>query len=133
MRELTEEELKLAPEWATHYYAYSGGDILFECEYKNALYSEILGFMWREMLSTGICDRSEPLPKKPFDISEHKFSDSKLNFDGFSDGALVLSAEYEQWVGDLNGYSLEELPINVNKDDAIAIAKHFGLTAEDLK
>jgi hypothetical protein len=70
---------------------------------------------------------------KPFDITKHEFSDLKLNFDSFSDGALVLSVEYEQWGGDLNGYSLEELPINVSKDDLIAMCKALGVTGEDLK
>lgn len=70
---------------------------------------------------------------KEFDITKHEFSDSKLAFDGLSHGFLVLSAECDQWGGHLNGHSTEELFLSYNKQDAIAIAKALGVTAEDLK
>jgi len=55
-----------------------------------------------------------------FDISEHDWSDVYFDhIDG--EGDINLS---ESFCGDT---------FYISKHDAIAIAKHFGLTAEDLK
>ena len=64
---------------------------------------------------------------KEFDITQHEFSDSNITHDGDT-----LNITHEQWGGFLDGYSVETLYLEFNKQDAIAIAKHFNLTAEDL-
>lgn len=63
-----------------------------------------------------------------FDISEYEFTDSRLEHDGDN-----LIAEYEQFQGHPFGYTTEQMYLELSKQDAIAIAKHFNLTAEDLK
>ena len=61
--------------------------------------------------------------EKPFDITKHEFSDLNFKTKAYvSDGELIIGAsEYE-------------IPcFCANKNDAIAIAKALGVTAEDLK
>lgn len=55
-----------------------------------------------------------------FDITQHEWSDSDINCNKKSDHLMIESN------AGLSGFFLEEA-------DAIAIAKHFGLTAEDLE
>ncbi len=65
--------------------------------------------------------------KKPFDITEHEFSDSDLS--------VVKSDGGTMWVDIENG-SLDErcnASAMIIKQDAIAIAKALGVTGEDLK
>jgi hypothetical protein len=57
-------------------------------------------------------------PKKPFDISEHEFSDT-VGFVELANGELTLNC---------TGLNYIEL----YKDDAIVIAKVLGVTGEDL-
>ncbi len=117
MRDLTKEELKLAPDWATHYYAYADGDILFECDSKFALYDKGRGLMSPSEGCRGVCSESALLNRKPFDITEHEL---------FTSGILMkhkngkdLYVNYLMW--------------KLDKDRAIAIAKALGVTGEDLK
>lgn len=56
-------------------------------------------------------------PSKEFDISEHVFECKRFSIE---DGDVELE----------NGY--ETAFLTIDKDDAIALAKHFKLTAEDL-
>ncbi len=58
--------------------------------------------------------KSSLINRKPFDIIRHEVYDHISVFD--ADNLVVEDAK---WI--------------INKDRAIAIAKHFGLTAEDLK
>lgn len=51
-------------------------------------------------------------------IKEHEFSDGEVTIELNEDGCLWLCA---------TAYS------SINKRDAIAIAKHFDLTADDIK
>lgn len=55
---------------------------------------------------------------KLFDISEHEFYDCCVRFESINKHLLCLSAS--------NGYP------EINKQDAIAIAKALGVTGEDL-
>lgn len=53
------------------------------------------------------------------DLENHKFKDDTLMFDGCLDDTVFFDTE--------NTYFL------FNRNDIIAMAKHFKLTAEDLK
>lgn len=66
--------------------------------------------------------------EKPFDITQHEWSDERLSHDGDT-----LNVEYEFCSGQLDSYEVDFLNLELRKKDAIAIAKHFKLTAEDLK
>ena len=122
MRGLTEEELKLAPDWATHYYAYADGDILFECDTKCTLYIKGSGFMLKTEKCKGVCLESVPLNNKPFDINKHEFSDSDLSAT-IENGELSIGIELDSYIA----YS------KLNKSDAIAIARALDVTGDDLK
>lgn len=69
---------------------------------------------------------------KDFDITKYEFSDSKLAISHVFGDSLGLSAKYYQWSA-IHGYTPEYLILRVIKSDAIAIAKAWGVTAEDLK
>ena len=73
-----------------------------------------------------------PITLKPFDISEHEFSDYNITPEGVVNDCVDLSVAYDQWGGHMNGYSEEEKAIKINKQDAIAIAKALGVTGDDL-
>lgn len=128
MRELTEEELKLAPSWTTHYIVDSHDDVIYEST----------DLCWWEGLETPIDNytfdemRNAPITRKPFDISEHEFGDD-IEFDELLDEEITLAVSYEQWGGHINGYSTEYKLISISKEDTIAIAKVLGVTGEDLK
>ena len=60
-----------------------------------------------------------------FDIREHHFSDHNLSHDGDT-----LNLETEEW-----SYYYDanvSTDIQINREDVIALAKHFRLTQEDL-
>ena len=61
------------------------------------------------------------MSEKEFDIAQHEWSDSDIRYSHRSGEELYF---------DING---TQLPIFVDKQDAIAMAKHFKLTAEDLE
>ena len=69
MRDLTQQEIKSAPEWATHY---------FIAENYGIRWSNDSGYQWRgdefHSISHGGATRlqreSKPIPRKSFDISE---------------------------------------------------------------
>jgi len=127
MRELTEEELKLAPEWATHYFAYRDGDILFESDSKSTLYSSQLNGMLPVIETSGACSKSKLFRPSFCDASKYAFSDNRLSFSGGTFDACIDACDC------CDGTVAEVVNFDFNKDDAIAIAKHFCLTAEDLK
>lgn len=121
MRELTEEELKLAPCWATHYVIDCFDDAVYQSE----------KLCWWDSLSSplehgGMDEGAIIIPKKPFDIINHEWSDCRnLKCIGKDKGLETVIFK----VSVFNGLAFFDL----DKDDAIAIAKHFGLTAEYLK
>ena len=59
---------------------------------------------------------------KEFDIAEHEFFDDRLEHDGDT-----LNADYD------DGLTSATMYLDLRKKDAVAIAKHFNLTAEDLE
>ncbi len=61
---------------------------------------------------------TQPIPRKEFDISGYEFSDGDINIHN------AIGDRYELYV--------TSKCIELNKQDAIALAKHFKLTASDL-
>ncbi len=117
MIDLTEEELRLAPDWATHYFKDDHGDILFE---------STNGYQWASglKLKDRIIVRGYSVklskPIKPFDITKHEFSCSSFYSAELKGNAVILEGDYC-------------VNYEINKDDSIAIAKALGVTGEDLK
>ena len=120
MRELTEEELKLAPDWAYMYSITSNNNVRFHsdlmfCIFNGHVVSDIV-ISEPENFGTRL------LNKKPFDITKHKWIDGALCF-----GCVDCEGDIEISCTDVDG------EFYIARNDAIAIAKHFGLTKEDLK
>ena len=117
-RELTEEELKLAPDWAYMYSITSNNNVRFHsdlmfCIFNGHVVSDIV-------ISEPENFGARLLNKKPFDITKHKWSDCDIQCEVENDYIRFKSqSECDEFV--------------VEKGDVIAIAKHFGLTKEDLK
>ena len=112
MRDLTKEELELAPDWATHYMIDFGGVIY---ESKQFCWWYGMGEPLRNFTFND--ERNRPIPKS-FDINNYR---SPLMHDSeqpFAHMSLV------------DGLRVDGL---VNKDWAIAIAKALGVTGDDLK
>lgn len=64
---------------------------------------------------------SSPIPRKPFDIKSHVFSDSIANIKATNNaGASIVIDAFGEW-------------IDINKQDIINKFKALGLTVEDLK
>ena len=123
MRDLTEKELEKWPHWATHYRV-DESRILFESKDKWMEVGTKFPFISRgpfKQNSKLTKCREKPVleDKKPFDITQHEWSDSIADIEAESGDTLVLKF-HGSW-------------ISIDKDDAIAIAKHFNLTAEDLE
>ena len=123
MRELTEEELKLAPEWATSYAVDEDDDVLFFNKGKDKIQS-IDGANsfsigdYRYLMRLAFKSRKI---KKPFDITVYEFSDLEVGLADFNgDGIQINMVDGSR-------------PPILNKRDAIAIAKALGVTAEDFK
>lgn len=123
MRDLTEEELKLAPDWATHY-TKTGNQVTFfnELKVQSSLGGELDDIIYDN--NYGIESGDVRIPSKPFDITKHEFSDSSFQGGAYiaDDGDLVIRAS-----------KCEIACFCANKNDAIAIAKTLGATAEDFK
>ncbi len=112
MRDLTEEELKLVPEWASDY-SIDIDDTVVYCS-KEVCWWDGLS----EPMQNYVFKGDELRHIKPFDITKYGFSDSGVECCEIGVGILTL-------------YN-PELTTNINKDDAIAIAKALGVAAEDL-
>lgn len=65
-------------------------------------------------------ERNTPAAKKPFDISEHEFSDGDIDF-AFKNGKFLIEIDSDRGI-----YG------EIKKQDVIAIAKALGVTGEDL-
>lgn len=117
MRELTKEELELAPSWATHYSFGNNNSLWFEGKNRcatvenNKLNVVIVGM--------GINENSKPIPRKPFNIKKHVFSDHIVSGCHLSNDLCVV-------------FNACSHGLNLTKQDAIAIAKALGVTGEDL-
>ena len=133
---LTDEQIaELAPEWATHYrIANCDNSILFESAGFFAYYytdEKRLGGTHRQ-LSIGINKNSKPIPRKtePFDITQHEWSDEAMDCGiNFHAPAWVMP-DIEINIKDVNGGDNTAVLL---REHAVALAKHFGLTVEDLK
>ena len=122
-QQLTDEQIaELAPEWATHYSSYDVG-VIFESLESYQVYAE--GVFYGKKQKTENSDKTprdaKPIPRKKFDISKHEFSDERIEFSQDEGGLLVEIEDFYH------------VAACINKNDAIAIAKHFKLTVEDLK
>lgn len=134
MRDLTQEEIDLAPDWSTHYSVFDDGDIMFESD-EFYMWLFVSGDMSIKEHCNEMEPESRPIPRKPFDISEHEFSDGgiAINTVNHVKGqplSIYMPDEY---------YSVEsgrcgrfEVEFTLNKADAIAIAKALGVTGGDL-
>ena len=128
MRKLTEEELRKCPDGFLEYgFNRSGGVFFFD---RNRGVGVVCGGNLELKLSKGHYAFYEckpiPKPKKPFDITKHEFSDERISFSDTLDVDVGCDAYYDDSIIEVANYDF-------NKKDAIAIAKHFGLTIEDLK
>ena len=120
MRDLTPDEIKAAPDWATHYTIVDDTHILWESA-PTFESDAITRHTTHPVQSIGLVpDRIIPMvylpiPRKEFDISEAWNDDDAFDcyLDGTDEEKLIIDGE-------------------VNKRRAIFIAKHFKLTASDL-
>lgn len=113
MRDLTKEELKLSPDWATHYFIDVDDDVIYES----------VSLCWWKSLDNPMKNytfnmrKNKAINWKPFDISEYQ-----------SPSMREIDQPYIDCVD-------SELLIVIGKVDkgwAIAIAKALGVTAKDL-
>ena len=112
MRELTQQEIDSAPDWATHYTMDDDGEIFWLSKEfaMTQLGTRIKRKFVRGYLS-GCHSSEKPIPRKPFDIGEYRF-------DGlFYQGGSACRADFNI---DIESFSL-------HKTDVIALAKHFKL------
>jgi len=119
---LTDEQIaELAPDWATHY-SHNATTLTFSNTEK-AVVTDFKGVYQcsEHDNEVGFKDEDKPIQRKKFDISEYEFSDERIGFLQDDKGLLV---EIE---GDFYEVAY------INKNDSIALAKHFKLTAEDLR
>lgn len=101
MRDLTQQEIDNAPAFCDRYSVGVDGSLIFYAEHVGA---------------------GRPIPRKPFDISGHNFSDTISEIKVVSANAVgaCIKRPGEYW-------------IMLDKQDAIALAKHFKLASKDLK
>jgi len=119
-RPLTQKEIDLAPEWATHYFVTFHGDVTFE----NDRFAQILcGLVLQVKYEcNGLCISSTPIPRKPFNIESVEWSDvSDVMRVSYDDGKIFT----EFYDSSLGFYE--------TKRDIINKAKALGITPEDLK
>ena len=115
MRELTKEEINNKPEWAVEYYI----DIK-DIWYVNKKWgmAKMIGRVRNIKSHSSIISDAKPIPRKEFDISEY----------------LELDPEHPcQQPHIVDEDSCLRIDGEVSKFHAIGIAKHFKLTAEDLR
>ena len=119
-RQLTQEEIDLTPEWATHYFVDNVDDVCFESGscYQYLIKGKLLAKC--DQSEFGMEEDSQPIPRKAFDISEHEFSDSDIS-DVRVSGVVCITGGYDKPV-----------TLTLNKADSIVLAKALGVTAEDL-
>lgn len=133
MRDLTPEELKLAPDWATHYIIHEFGmpnHCVVFCSHNWRQWVSVESRAWSpKMKSQKVPLSAIPIPTKHFDITKHEFSDfswsiNEINYvegyiDFYNHEACTDDGDYESH--------------SVTKDDIIAIAKALCVTVEDLE
>ena len=115
MRKLTQQEIDNAPEWATHYTITRPASLPM---YESTKSYQVVDNNRRIQPPKGISSHAKPIPRKEFDIHAHKFN-GELSVYGLTELCVTME-ERENFV-------------DIGMRDAIALAKHFKLTAEDLK
>lgn len=121
MRDLTKEELALAPDWATHYSLFIHDVVIYQSDefwWWSGIDSD--GQPGKLINHTEVDFGAKPIPRKPFDITNHNFGDSVQH---------VELCGFELTLYCVDGYR----HVEIYKEDAIAIAKALGVAAEDLK
>ena len=121
MRDLTPQEIKNAPEWATLYNIGSDNEIFWIGEEFAMLQG---GEKAHRRDICGYFSCIKIIPRKAFDISEYESEN-------------ISDIYVETWNNNSLGFevsaSLDDTAIGIDKNDAIAFAKHFKLTADELK
>lgn len=123
MRDLTENEMAKCPKGCDYYHIINN-QVLFT----NALgigVFDIHGNKVDDSILDGVFQKSRPI-ERPFDITQHEWSDSDVSDVYISDFDLI-------GIGIMSSDGDQVVDFGVRKQDAIAIAKHFNLTAEDLR
>lgn len=117
MRDLTDAELALAPEWSDRYSITSGNNVRF---HDDDMFCLCNGFAISDVAAADAEKfQTRPIPRKPFDITQHEWSCGSFYSSKVNGDSVILEGDYC-------------VDYTVNKSDAIAIAKHFKLKAEDL-
>ncbi len=131
-RQLTQGEIDLAPDGFKHYTFMANGSLTY-LDRDNS-----------KMMTIGMVERGEnsisagsyfseseiqPIPRKAFDVTRYEFGDSdwSINEIDINDGFIDF---YNHETCTDDGDSESHV---ITKDDAIAIAKALGVTAEDFK
>ena len=118
MRDLTEEELKLAPAGCDHYNIVDG----------NVYFTDIFGIEVFDsrgvevnncIMGNMVFAKSVPLPSKPFDIKCHNFSDDYIVKVTLDEDIYLHLEKHTPYIAHSRG-------------DVIAMAKALGVTAKDL-
>ena len=117
MRDLTQQEIDNAPDWATHYYITPSGTITFESD---KMFQSVSGTVHSNVV-TGISKRCRSIPRKAFDIRYHDWGDEFI---------VIVDCDSEHF--QLMCTVQNEL-FGIHRKDIITMAKHVNLTADELK
>ena len=121
MRDLTKEELGLAPDWATHYNVLDGcGAVLFESA-GLFIWSAALKEGRAPILNAEVLGNSMPIIREPFDIKNYECEDKYTQI-------AFVNKDYI----DINCCE-DEMAVRITKRDCIALAKALNITAKDLE
>lgn len=107
MRKLTQQEYDKRDKSMTHYKV-NASDVI----------------SWHDVANGWIPSDAVAIPDMEFDISEYEFSDLPPVAYEIDDGTIGFV---------ILGSSHGDITVDINKLDVIAMAKHFKLTADDLK
>lgn len=119
MRDLTEEELKVAPEGFDEYGFNRSGQVFFFNRKLGCAVIEGIDEVLNLSPSHYAFDECKPIKRKQLDITQHEWSDVIAEIETDSGHTLVIKS-HGSW-------------LSFDKDDVIAMARDRGVTAEDLK
>jgi len=122
MRDLTQQEIDDAPDWANSTFINSKGLIVwFNNESGKA---KVIGWDVDAVILSRVhyaFSHNKSIPRKEFDIGSHDWSDESIVVIAADDDCIELMCDISGDVFDLS------------REDFIAGAKHFKLTESDLK
>ena len=118
MRDLTEKELAKCPEGCDYYHIINN-QVLFTNVLGVGVF-DIHGNKVDDSILDGVFQKSKPV-EKPFNIAQHEWSDNFVSVEKSETNSDVIRLDNDMYL------------VDIDKADAIAMAKHFNLTAEDLK